>query len=62
MHKWVIVVWFAMGSVGSLHMTSRDCVQAKIDSTYKDKATWTRMSIMATAGSGLFSSDRTIQQ
>ena len=37
-------------------------VQAKVDEVYKDKARWTRMSIMSTAGSGKFSSDRTIQQ
>ncbi len=36
--------------------------QAKVDEVYKDKARWTRMSIMSTAGSGMFSSDRTIQQ
>jgi starch phosphorylase len=36
--------------------------QAKVDEVYKDKARWTRMSIMSTAGSGKFSSDRTIQQ
>lgn len=27
---------------------------------YRDKAQWTKMSIMSTAGSGFFSSDRTI--
>lgn len=36
--------------------------QAKVDETYKDKAKWTRMSIMSTAGSGKFSSDRTIAE
>ena len=35
-------------------------MQEKVDATYKDKAAWTRMSIMSTAGSGMFSSDRTI--
>jgi len=29
---------------------------------YRDKAQWTRMSIMSTAGSGFFSSDRTIAE
>jgi starch phosphorylase len=36
--------------------------QEKIDETYKDRAAWTRMSIMSTAGSGMFSSDRTIRE
>ncbi len=35
-------------------------VQAKVDETYRDPAKWTRMSIMSTAGSAFFSSDRTI--
>ena len=29
---------------------------------YKDTAKWTRMSILSTAGSGKFSSDRTIME
>ena len=33
-----------------------------MDETFKDKARWTRMSIMSTAGSGFFSSDRTIKE
>lgn len=37
-------------------------MQEKIDETYKDRAAWTRMSIMSTAGSGMFSSDRTIRE
>ena len=37
-------------------------MQAKVDETYKDKAKWTRMSIMSTAGSSKFSSDRTIAE
>ncbi|KAH7288711.1 hypothetical protein KP509_31G037900 [Ceratopteris richardii] len=36
--------------------------QAEVDKAYKDKARWTKMSILSTAGSGKFSSDRTIQQ
>lgn len=36
--------------------------QAKVDEAYKDKTKWTKMSILSTAGSGKFSSDRTIQQ
>ena len=41
---------------------SKGAMQAKVDETYKDKAKWTRMSIMSTAGSGKFSSDRTIAE
>ena len=33
-----------------------------MDEAYADQQRWTRMSIMSTAGSGYFSSDRTIQQ
>jgi starch phosphorylase len=31
-----------------------------VDATYRDTAAWTRMSIMSSAGSGKFSTDRTI--
>lgn len=41
---------------------SRDPLQDKVDATYKDKAKWTRMSIMMTAGAGKFSTDRTIAE
>ncbi|PNH06165.1 Glycogen phosphorylase 1 [Tetrabaena socialis] len=34
----------------------------KADATYRDVAKWTRMSIMGTAGSGKFSTDRTIDE
>ena len=37
-------------------------VQERVDETYKDTTRWTRMSIMSTAGSGFFSSDRTINE
>ena len=33
-----------------------------MDEVYRDQGRWTRMSIMSTAGSGKFSSDRTISQ
>ena len=52
---------------GNLQHSYLRCVgllvwQAKVDATYKDKAKWTKMSIMSTAGSAKFSSDRTIQE
>eukprot|EP00210_Caulerpa_lentillifera_P000038 g37.t1 len=37
-------------------------IQDRIDETYKDKEKWTRMSILSVAGSGKFSSDRTIKE
>ena len=36
--------------------------QDLVDETYKDQAKWTTMSIKSTAGSGKFSSDRTIRE
>lgn len=36
--------------------------QQKVNDAYKDQAAWNRMSILNTASSGWFSSDRTIQQ
>ena len=36
--------------------------QAAVDAKYKDRVAWTRSSIMSTAGSGFFSSDRTIRE
>ncbi|KAI8103779.1 hypothetical protein M9435_006307 [Picochlorum sp. BPE23] len=36
--------------------------QDAVDQKYKDKAAWTRSSILSTAGSGFFSSDRTIRE
>lgn len=36
--------------------------QARVDEAYKDRKRWIRMSIRSTAGSGKFSSDRTISQ
>ncbi|ONM36384.1 alpha-glucan phosphorylase, H isozyme isoform X1 [Zea mays] len=36
--------------------------QDRVDAAYKDKKKWTKMSILNTAGSGKFSSDRTIAQ
>ncbi|KAJ8749796.1 hypothetical protein K2173_012347 [Erythroxylum novogranatense] len=36
--------------------------QEKVDDAYKDRKRWLKMSILSTAGSGKFSSDRTIAQ
>ena len=36
--------------------------QQLVDATYQDEAKWTKMSILSTAGSGKFSSDRTIRE
>ncbi|KAI4383881.1 hypothetical protein MLD38_009673 [Melastoma candidum] len=36
--------------------------QERVDEAYKDRRRWLKMSIMSTAGSGKFSSDRTIAQ
>lgn len=36
--------------------------QRRVEEAYQDQARWTRMSIMNVAGSGKFSSDRTIQE
>lgn len=36
--------------------------QARVDEAYKDRKRWLKMSILSTAGSGKFSSDRTISQ
>lgn len=37
-------------------------MQEEVDKVYKDQAEWTRRSVMMTAGSGFFNSDRTIRQ
>ena len=36
--------------------------QVRVDAAYQDQALWTRKSILSTAGSGKFSSDRTIME
>ena len=36
--------------------------QQRVDAVYRDPAAWAKMSIMSTAGSGFFSSDRTIAE
>ena len=38
------------------------CLQEEVDKVYLDQDEWTRRSILYTAGSGFFSSDRTIKQ
>lgn len=35
---------------------------AEVEKAYKDQKAWTKSSILSTAGSGQFSSDRTIDQ
>jgi starch phosphorylase len=37
-------------------------LQAAADKAFVDQEKWTRMSILSTAGSGRFSSDRTIEE
>jgi len=37
-------------------------LQDHVDSVYRDTERWNRMSIASVAGSGFFSSDRTIQE
>uniref|UniRef100_A0A7R9VNN3 Alpha-1,4 glucan phosphorylase n=1 Tax=Chlamydomonas euryale TaxID=1486919 RepID=A0A7R9VNN3_9CHLO len=54
-------------TVSDYYLVANDFVpyldmQAKVDATYKDQAKWTRMSIMSTAGTGKFSTDRTISE
>ena len=36
--------------------------QRRVDLAYQDQALWTQMSILNTAASGIFSSDRTIRE
>ena len=36
--------------------------QERVDAAYRDEDRWTKMSIMSVAGSGMFSSDRTIKE
>jgi len=50
---------------GDYYLVANDFVpyleaQEKVDEAYKDQSRWNKMSIMSTAGSGKFSTDRTI--
>jgi len=50
--------WFLLANDFASYLN----VQEEVDRVYKDQAEWTRRSIMYTAGSGKFNSDRTIAQ
>lgn len=55
------------GEGGDFYLLGNDFVsyleaQASVDRAFVDKERWTRMSILSTAGSGKFSSDRTIRE
>jgi starch phosphorylase len=42
-------------------MNRRPDMQDKVDEVYKNQKEWTKRSILSTAGTAFFSSDRTIQ-
>lgn len=50
--------WFLLANDFASYMDAQD----RADALYKDQEEWTRRSILYTAGSGFFSSDRTIKQ
>ncbi|ERN09672.1 alpha-glucan phosphorylase, H isozyme [Amborella trichopoda] len=50
--------YFLVGHDFPSYMDAQD----RVDKAYKDKTRWLKMSILSTAGSGKFSSDRTISQ
>ena len=50
--------WFLLANDFASYLDA----QKEVDECYKDQAEWTRRSIMMTAGSGKFNSDRTIRQ
>mmetsp|Transcript_9136 Transcript_9136/g.24625 ORF Transcript_9136/g.24625 Transcript_9136/m.24625 type:complete len:866 (-) Transcript_9136:323-2920(-) len=50
--------WFLLANDFADYMRA----QAEVDAAYKDQSEWTRRSIMYTAGSGKFSSDRTVRE
>ena len=52
---------------GDYYLTANDFpgylqAQDEVDKAYRDRARWIKMSIMSTAGTGKFSSDRTINE
>ena len=50
--------WFLVANDFAAYLDS----QTEVDKIYADSEEWTRRSIMYTAGSGKFSSDRTIRE
>ena len=50
--------WFLVANDFADYLKS----QEDVDRVYRDQTEWTRRSIMYTAGSGKFSSDRTIRE
>jgi starch phosphorylase len=55
------LVWHDPYFVLADYQSYADC-QMLVDQTYRDRDTWTRMSILNAARSGKFSSDRTIRE
>ena len=47
---------------GADHIAGYVEAQEKVAQAWRDKANWTRMSILNTASSGFFSTDRTMQE
>lgn len=50
--------YYLLGNDFSAYLKAQD----EVDAAYRDRARWVKMSILSTAGSGKFSSDRTIRE